>query len=127
MVWNKKCKNKKTGKVEGSKRPSALWRLSGRRCRLGATGEIGFPVTEKRLHVHGLPATSLHLLGLDPAKLVCFPSPRALRDQRGRDLLPHHIGVGTLKALGHTSRRPDGRGSYPLALISRDSCSGNPG
>jgi hypothetical protein len=37
---------------------------------LGATDELGFHVTEDRVHIHDLQATILHLLGLDHRKLT---------------------------------------------------------
>jgi hypothetical protein len=37
---------------------------------LGKTDEIGYQVTEDRVHVHDLQATLLHLLGLDHTKLT---------------------------------------------------------
>jgi hypothetical protein len=37
---------------------------------IGATDELGFYVTEDRIHVHDLQATILHLLGLDHLKLT---------------------------------------------------------
>lgn len=37
---------------------------------LGATDELGFGVTEDRVHVHDLHATMLHLLGLDHKRLT---------------------------------------------------------
>ena len=46
---------------------------------IGATDEIGLHATEKRLHVHDLHATILHLLGLDHAKLVYFHKGRPER------------------------------------------------
>jgi uncharacterized protein (DUF1501 family) len=36
----------------------------------GATDELGYYVTEKPVHVRDLQATTLHLLGLDPNRLV---------------------------------------------------------
>ena len=36
----------------------------------GATDEIGFGVTEGRVHVHDLHATILHLLGIDHERLT---------------------------------------------------------
>lgn len=39
-------------------------------CTVGATDEIGLHAVEDRLHVHDLHATILHLMGLDPVKLV---------------------------------------------------------
>jgi hypothetical protein len=36
----------------------------------GATDEIGFQAVEKRVHVHDLHATILHLLGFDHKKLT---------------------------------------------------------
>jgi uncharacterized protein (DUF1501 family) len=37
---------------------------------IGATDELGFGVTEDRVHVHDLHATLLHLLGFDHTKLT---------------------------------------------------------
>jgi arylsulfatase A-like enzyme len=37
---------------------------------MGATDELGFNVTEDRVHVHDLHATILHLLGFDHEKLT---------------------------------------------------------
>ena len=37
---------------------------------IGATDELGFHVTEDRVHVHDLQATVLHLLGLDHRRLT---------------------------------------------------------
>jgi uncharacterized protein (DUF1501 family) len=37
---------------------------------IGATDELGFGVTEDRVHVHDLQATILHLLGLDHTRLT---------------------------------------------------------
>ncbi len=37
---------------------------------IGATDDLGFNVTEDRVHVHDLQATILHLLGLDHTRLT---------------------------------------------------------
>jgi hypothetical protein len=37
---------------------------------LGATDELGYHVTEDKVHVHDLQATILHCLGLDHTKLT---------------------------------------------------------
>ena len=37
---------------------------------MGQTDELGFGVTEGKVHVHDLQATILHLLGLDHEKLT---------------------------------------------------------
>src|SRR5688572_31175127 len=37
---------------------------------LGATDELGYFVTEDKIHIHDLQATILHLLGFDHTKLV---------------------------------------------------------
>ena len=36
----------------------------------GATDEFGFKAVEKRMHVHGLHATIMHLMGFDHEKLT---------------------------------------------------------
>ena len=45
----------------------------------GATDEFGFKAVEKRVHVHDLHATMLHLLGLDHEKLTFRYSGRDYR------------------------------------------------
>lgn len=50
-----------------------MWFAGGgmkRGVTIGATDELGFNVTEDRLHVHDLHATLLHLLGFDHEKLT---------------------------------------------------------
>jgi len=37
---------------------------------IGATDDLGFNVSENRVHVHDLQATILHLLGLDHTRLT---------------------------------------------------------
>ena len=37
---------------------------------IGATDEIGYYITEDKVHVHDLHATLLHLLGIDHLKLT---------------------------------------------------------
>ena len=37
---------------------------------IGATDEIGYYITEDKVHVHDLHATLLHLLGMDHLKLT---------------------------------------------------------
>jgi hypothetical protein len=46
---------------------------------IGATDEVGLHATEKRLHVHDLHATILHLLGVDHTKLTYFHKGRPER------------------------------------------------
>ena len=36
----------------------------------GATDELGFGIVEKKVHVHDLQATILHLMGMDHTKLT---------------------------------------------------------
>jgi arylsulfatase A-like enzyme len=52
----------------------------------GATDEFGFAAVEKRVHVHDLHATMLHLMGLDHEKLTYRYSGRDYRltDVHGR-------------------------------------------
>ena len=52
----------------------------------GATDELGFKAVEKRVHVHDLQATMLHLLGLDHTRLTYRHSGRDFRltDVHGR-------------------------------------------
>ena len=52
----------------------------------GATDELGLNAVEKRVHVHDLNATILHLLGLDHEKLTYRHSGRDFRltDVSGR-------------------------------------------
>jgi hypothetical protein len=38
----------------------------------GATDELGFEAVDRRVHVHDLHATILHLMGLDHEKLTYF-------------------------------------------------------
>ena len=45
----------------------------------GATDEFGFDAVEKRMHVHDLHATILHLMGLDHEKLTYRYSGRDFR------------------------------------------------
>src|SRR5262249_55921467 len=45
----------------------------------GATDELGFQAVEKRMHVHDLHATVLHLMGLDHEKLTYRYSGRDFR------------------------------------------------
>ena len=45
----------------------------------GATDELGLNAVEKRVHVHDLNATNLHLLGLDHEKLTYRHSGRDFR------------------------------------------------
>ncbi len=54
----------------------------------GATDEFGFQAVEKRVHVHDLHATMLHLLGLDHQRLTYRYSGRDFRltDVHGRVL-----------------------------------------
>jgi Protein of unknown function (DUF1501) len=51
----------------------------------GTTDEFGFKAVEKRVHVHDLHATALHLLGLDHKRLTYRYSSRDFRltDVRG--------------------------------------------
>ena len=37
----------------------------------GSTDELGYHVTDKKMHIHDLQATILHLLGFDPTSSVC--------------------------------------------------------
>ena len=46
---------------------------------LGATDELGYHVTEDRVHVHDLQATILHCLGLDHTKLTYLYQGRNFR------------------------------------------------
>ncbi len=52
----------------------------------GATDEFGFAAVEKKVHVHDLHATILHLMGLDHEKLTFRYSGRDFRltDVEGR-------------------------------------------
>ena len=52
----------------------------------GATDELGLNAVEKRVHIHDLNATILHLLGLDHEKLTYRHSGRDFRltDVSGR-------------------------------------------
>ncbi len=45
----------------------------------GATDEFGYAAVEKRVHVHDLHATILHLLGIDHEQLTFFHSGRQMR------------------------------------------------
>ena len=45
----------------------------------GATDELGLNAVEKRVHIHDLNATILHLLGLDHEKLTYRHSGRDFR------------------------------------------------
>ena len=45
----------------------------------GATDEFGFAAVEKKVHVHDLHATILHLMGLDHEKLTYRYSGRDFR------------------------------------------------
>ena len=45
----------------------------------GATDDFGFEAVEKRMHVHDLHATVLHLLGLDHERLTFRYSGRDFR------------------------------------------------
>ena len=45
----------------------------------GATDEVGYQAVEKRMHNHDLPATILHLMGLDHEKLTYRYSGRDFR------------------------------------------------
>ncbi len=53
---------------------------------LGKTDELGFGVTEGKVHVHGLQARILHLLGIDHTKLTYRSQGRDFRltDVHGR-------------------------------------------
>jgi hypothetical protein len=53
---------------------------------LGKTDELGFGVTEGKVHVHDLQATILHLLGIDHTKLTYRSQGRDFRltDVHGR-------------------------------------------
>ncbi len=59
----------------------------------GATDELGFKAVEKRVHVHDLQATMLHLLGLDHTRLTYRHSGRDFRltDVHGR-VVPELLG-----------------------------------
>ena len=51
----------------------------------GETDELGFSVTEDKVHVHDLQATILHLLGLRPREAdLSLPGPRLPPDRRAR-------------------------------------------
>ena len=46
------------------------WRRHQARTGDGITDELGFNVTEDKVHVHDLHATLMHLLGFDHTKLT---------------------------------------------------------
>jgi len=59
-----------------------IWMAGGgikRGLTLGATDELGYHVTEDRVHVHDLQATILHCLGLDHTKLTYLYQGRNFR------------------------------------------------
>jgi len=63
----------------------------------GATDEFGFKAVEKRVHVHDLHATMLHLMGIDHEKLdVSLQWTRLPPDRRTRqgDSGDHRLSEG---------------------------------